>query len=150
MGRYSSFGGLDTRPTQDGDAGFVGLNNFQDRALLKPGYLYRSENKRLQQGSADTLPGTDVPDFANGEGIFYPLPFNGSGVYSNPNGQELLMISIPTQNVIWGLRYGQLPTQIPIVSPETVPLIAPIWFVQAFDKILLLRTESYAPLVWDG
>src|SRR4029450_12090428 len=46
------------------------------------------------------------------------------------------------------LEYGVAAKQVPITGGG-VAIGTPTWFVQAFDKVLLLR-NGVTPLVWDG
>src|SRR4029077_18478822 len=64
MSRWSAYGRLDSRLLEDGDNAFTGVDMTRDRALLHPGTLARSENKRLRIGAVATCLGNvQVPDF---------------------------------------------------------------------------------------
>ena len=54
MNKWETYGPRDSRVLVDGDARFVGVDMTRDRALLGPGILARSENKRLRNGAAAT------------------------------------------------------------------------------------------------
>src|SRR5438128_574134 len=99
MSRWSSYGQRDTKPVVDGDAAFSKLEMKHDRALLEEGSLFRSENKRLRTGRADTRPGTDIPDFCNL--AKFSSSFVGSGLYSNPAKDERLFIAQPGGHAVW-------------------------------------------------
>jgi hypothetical protein len=114
------------------------------RALLPQGTLARASNTRLVDRSAATRPGTVLPVFANVMIDF--LAIRGSGLYSNPNGEETLLIAADTR--VWRVRDGSAPLPVELPAGESTGGHAE--FVQAFDKVLLFRGLDYAPLVWDG
>jgi hypothetical protein len=90
----------------------------RDRGLLGPGVLARSENKRLRNGIAETRPGTNLPPDFN-------PPFGnqliGSGIYSNPNGDEVMMVAPRNSGFVWALQHNKDPRQILIIGGATVP-----------------------------
>jgi hypothetical protein len=69
----------------------------------------------------------------------------GCGVFSDPNGQEGLLLA--TERGVWRLAQNQEPQRIDL--PETVTLSGEVTFVQAFDRVLMLRGLDAAPLVWN-
>jgi hypothetical protein len=150
MGRWSNYGKLDSQVATDGDPIFKGINMLLDRSELPPGYLARCENKRLRNGLAETRPGTSEaadfnPPFAN--------RIIGSGIYSNPNGEEVMLVATADENYIVQLQFGKDAVPIYLQAPETTGL-GGVEFVQAFDKVLMLRTPDPTPgtppLIWDG
>lgn len=150
MNRWSAYGRLDTRVLADGDEKFIGVDMTRDRALLGPGILARSENKRLRNGAAATRLGNSmVPDF---NPLFTAARLNGSGIYSNPYGDEVMLVSELAATYVWALQDGKDPVKINISGGHTTGT-GWVEFVQAFDKVLLLRRPTPAgerPLVWDG
>jgi len=135
----------------DGDRRFIGLDMTRDRALLGPGMLAVSENKRLRNGSADTRKGVIEP-------VDFYAPFTnillGSGIYCNPNGDEVMLVAENTRNFVWALQYGKDPIQIKIdPAAGTLTGITTVRFCQAFDKVLLFRRNPIAgndTLEWNG
>ena len=90
MSRWSTYGPLDSRLVEDGDNAFTAVDMTRDRALLQPGTLARSENKRLRIGAAATrLGNVQAPDFD----VPFVNTFIGSGIYSNPNGDEVMLVA---------------------------------------------------------
>jgi len=149
MGRFAAYSQRDRPWQQDGDAGWKGLDLIHDPGTVEPGYLIKSYNKRLREGPASTRPGTTEPaDFA--------APFEniiiGSGIYSNPNGSEVMLVATLDADYVWVLQFGKDPIQIDLSGGEltgTSPF-GIVQFVQAFDKVLLLRFPTDTPLIWDG
>lgn len=147
MPRYARYGRSDTPWQTDGDPGFVGIDMLHDRSQLGPGYLARAENKRLRDSVAATRPGTTFtadfnPAFAN--------KIIGSHIYSNPNGDQVMLVATANATSVWALQFGKDPVQINLSVGNTGNGI--LNFVQAFDKVLLLRYPfSAGPvLVWNG
>jgi hypothetical protein len=67
-------------------------------------------------------------------------------VYSNPNGEQILIVAESNKGFVWLLQDGVPPQTVRVdISVAT----GPVWFAQAFDKVLLLR-PNVTPLVWDG
>jgi hypothetical protein len=147
MGRFQRYGKSDTPWATDGDPGFVGVDMLHDRGQLGPGYLARSENKRLRDGAAATRPGTT---FA---GDFNPVFDNkiiGSHIYSNPNGDQVMLVATAGATYVYALQFGKDPVKINLAIGNTGFGI--VNFVQAFDKVLMMRFPFSAGsvLVWDG
>ncbi len=151
MGRWAISGQKDRAWVQDGDPAFRGIDMIHDRSTLAPGYLAKAENKRLREGTAATRPGTGLPN------DFNPVFANkilGSGIYSNPNGEEVMLVAELNVTYVWALQFNKDPVKINLVAGQntgTNPL-GLVQFVQAFDKVLMLRfpIAGQPPLVWDG
>lgn len=160
MSRWSAYGRLDSRLAEDGDNAFTGVDMTRDRPLLQPGTLARSENKRLRIGAAATrLGNVQPPDFD----VPFINTFIGSGIYSNPNGDEVMLVAekdasrdfggaVGIRAYVWALQYGKDPYRVALAAGQTLTGFAALEFVQAFDKVILLRRPSGAstPLEWDG
>jgi len=168
MQRWGGYGRSDTQWVPDGDPAFKGVNMLLDRSQLGPGYLARSENKRLRDGVAATRPGTVfLPDF----NPLFGGRIIGSHIYSNPNGDEIMLVACINQSFVWALQHGKDPRKVgiaPIGSTHGtdnpvegqgvtgVTTGARVEFCQAFDKILMFRfpagpSGTVAPtLVWNG
>lgn len=151
MGRWSGYGQKESQWVLDGDPGFRGIDMLHDRSLIAPGYLARCENKRLRDGVAATRMGTTFPgDFNPG----FENKIIGSGIYSNPNGDEVMLVATAGATYVWALQYGKDPIQIDIDSGDATGETGDFFvhFVQAFDKVFLLRYPfaGLSPLVWDG
>jgi len=146
--RWSSYTQRDTRVTRDGDTQFIGVDMTRDPDQLGPGMMSRSENKRCRNRKCQTRPGTALP------GDFNPVfgnYLNGSGVYNNPNADEVLLVSPLNTSFIWVLEYGKDPYKVNLDAGRTTGT-GGVEFVQSFDKVYMLRRPSPdpVPLVWDG
>jgi hypothetical protein len=147
MSRWSAYGRLDSRLLEDGDDRFTGVDMTRDRALLGPGTLARSENKRLRNGSAVTrLGNVQAPDFQ----AAFVNNFIGSGIFSNPLGDEVMLVAESGATYVWALQYGKDPYKVNLVAGQNTGT-GVVEFVQSFDQVLLLRRPTTErPLVWDG
>lgn len=142
MSRYSSPQPTPVQSTQEGDPRFVSVNMKLDRDKLETGVLAKSVNKRLRKGIAATRDGTWPPVFAN---IVNPTRIRGWGVYSNPNGDEVLLVAGDTK--IYAIKDGVYPTTLDVDSHMS-PVVE---FIQAHDKVIVFQSEPLAKqLVWDG
>ena len=162
MNRWKAYGKGDTQVAVDGDVGFQGTDMLHERSFLQPRMLARCENKRLWDGPAATRAGTTFP------GDFNPAfegRIIGSAIYSNPNGDEIMLVATAKDTdpkgctYIWQLQFGKDPKQIPlgIVTdppgpPELVgqqytcyppasssPINSGVEFTQAYDKVIMQR-----------
>lgn len=129
------------RNTVDGDAVFLGLNMKTSREYLTSGYYALAINKRCADGRLGTRGGTVMPVNANAIAFSSIL---GSGVYSNPNGSEVLLIATPS-NVI---AISDMEYPITLSLPPGVTLSGAVTFDQNFDKVYLNSATN--TLVWDG
>jgi hypothetical protein len=146
MSRYSAYGQLDTQAVTEGDSYFKGLDLKHERASLGEGMLARSENKRLATGKAQTRKGSILPSDFNG--AFANNIWGGSAfVYSNPNGPEVTLMATVNNAYVHKFQDGVAPST---VSSPGHSMTQPVWFVQAFEKVLLLRQAGLTPLVWTG
>src|SRR4029077_4530299 len=75
-----------------------------------------------------------------------PMTILGSGIYSNPNGEEVQLIAIP--GGVRVIKSGSYPGSVPI--PAGTTLAGAINFAQHFNVILLHREDGGPTLVWDG
>ena len=152
--RYETYTQKDTVDAEDGDVSFVGIDTTrgQDRRdVLRPGYLAAGQNTRLRTGSAAQRDGTIRPaDFNPG----FAARIVGSGVFRDPNSNELLMIAPASVTYAVALRYGTDSFHVPYDSGVVGNNgTGGVNFVQAFDKLLLLRFPVQAGaknLIWDG
>lgn len=145
MSRYADLAAQPPQPTIEGDAAsskFIGLDMKTDRDKLATGMYARGENKRCHRGIVEDRPGVATPVFANIEA----QTIIGSGVYSNPNGEEVQLIATPADVRV--IKSGSYPLTVPI--PEGVTLSGKVTFAQHFNVILLHQEEERPTLVWDG
>lgn len=148
MSRFARYGRSETPWGTDGDPGFRGLDMLHDRSQLGAGYLARSENKRLRDGVAATRPGTT---FAADFNPAFENKIIGSHIYSNPNGDQVMLVATANATYVWALQDGKDAVQIGLGGGNNTGT-GLVNFVQAFDKVLMMRLPfSAGPvLVWDG
>lgn len=141
MSRYSTAQTTPTAPAQEGDPFFDRVNEKEERSSLPPGTLAKSVNKRLRRKKAECREGTWPPVFSN---IAAPTSIRGFGVYSNPNGDEVLLVA--GLNEVYVIKDGSYPTTIAVDSS----LASSVEFVQAHDKVIIFQGLLKRQLMWDG
>jgi hypothetical protein len=158
MSRFTKLEPNAPAPTLEGEEVFSGMNMTLERSALQAVQYALAINKRCNRGVMETRLGTITPVFAN----LVPFPeILGSGVYNNPNGQEVILIA--TAHYVGVVRCGSYPDYVKI--PAGTTLAGKIEFSQQFDKVLLHRgadpdvdttTNTSVPfpghitLQWDG
>jgi hypothetical protein len=143
MPTYANYGALDTQIQTEGDFYFQGIDLKHDRPLAQ-GMVSKSINKRLRTGVATTRPGTRV--LSNFNPIIDTVWLT-SCVYSNPNGQEVLLAIPFGANAVYQMQDGHAPVVIPFPAPYINHY--PVCMLQAFDKVLILQ-NGRTPMIWDG
>lgn len=151
MERWQTYGARDTPLKSEQDAVFTGLDMTRDRGLLPPGMIARGENNRMRNGNAERRPGNILPgDFQ----APFASPIIGSGIYSNPNSEEVMLVVTENANYVWQLKLGEGWTQIFLDTGLDVIGAERVRFVQAFDKVLLLKKPwpdgALTNYVWSG
>lgn len=148
MSRYSLPQPTPPSPTMEGDSSFTAVNMKLERSALAAGTLALAINKRLRKGVAETRRGTFPPIHFNAPDLIGTMgAIRGAGVYSNPNGDEVLLVAT-ADNHVYAMADGSYPHDVGVAPGIT--FAGPVEFVQAFDKVLLFRGLENAPLVWDG
>lgn len=151
MARWSNYGKMDSPVVRDGDAGWKGIlmplkEIGEDRGSVPAGFLSRGENVRLRGGTAAKRLGLTFPDDFN---VAFTNIIIGSHVYSNPNGDEVMLVATKDANYVWALQFGKDPVQIPLASGTTG--LGSVQFCQAFDKIYMFRFPVLiGTMYWDG
>lgn len=147
--RWANYGKLDTQLAEDGDSQFIGLDMRRDRDKLPPGFLARSENKRLANFGAATRGGFGLA--ADFNAAFEDVMV-GSGVFNNPNGDRVLLVATRNASYVWVFESGKLPVQIQLEAGQGTTGGYRVEFVQAFDHVFMLRNPigSLHTLAWDG
>ena len=136
-GKFRSYGQLDDPIAEDGDLGFLGIDQFSDPTTLKPGFLQNAENVRIETGQVATRKGLK----------HYPLSEPGAlsmGRFSDPAGEDYVAIVFPTKVLFWStsvLREVALP--VTIASHENPRVL------QLFGKVVIFRAGQ-RPLEFDG
>ena len=150
MQRWQTYGARDTPLKSEGDAAFVGIDMTRDRGALPPGMIARGENNRMREGNCRVRPGNILPGEFQAPFI---APFLGSAIYSNPNGNEVMLVADSGGDYVWQLRAGQVWKKI-LFEPGVDLVGDSVEFCQAFEKVLLMRKPipggATTNLVWDG
>lgn len=141
MSRYPAAQPTPPEPTAEGDPYFDKVNMKEERSTLPVGTLALSVNKRLRTRKAACRAGIWPPVFAN---ILNLTRIRGFGVFSIPNGDEVLLVAGDTE--IYAIRDGTYPTTLQAEGP----LGDSVEFVQAGNKIFLFQGTKTVQLVWDG
>jgi hypothetical protein len=154
MSRFGGYTQKDTPWALDGDNGWKGIDMLHEPSTVPPGYLSRSENKRLLDGRSRKRPGTTYP--ADYNSIFENYII-GSAIYSGPNNTETMLVATAGATYVWSLQFGKDPQKIMLnaseISMGRTTGFYGVEFVQAFEKVLLLRrpfVTGQHTLVWDG
>jgi hypothetical protein len=162
--RFETYLQRDATDATSGDNGWQGINSTLDRPNVPQGFLYRGENTRCRTGRVRQRSGTYMPGDFNPPAGFGVSTLVGSGVFRDPNGNELLVVAPALQTYTWNLAHGRDPFKTNYSVVVNVPPDAPsgnngagggvngVQFVQAFDKLLMLRRPGTGGenLVWDG
>jgi hypothetical protein len=152
--RFDFYGQKDSRDVAGTDMLFQGIDMTRDRPLLAQGMLSRGENTRTRTGHVIQRRGTIMsPDFNPASGVGAPLV--GSEIIRNPNNEEVLIVAPRNVTYTWVLGDGKDPYKVNYAAGATGSNgISRVQLVQAFEKVLLLRSPLQGTpnqnLVWDG
>ena len=157
MSRYGTAVKSAGQSIREGDDSFIGMNMELDRSTLAQGYYALAINKRVNDGIAAKRGGTITPGFAN---LYAPRVLYGSGLYSNPNGVEVIleaithtMIDMSIEHSVQMIRCGAYPTTV-AVPAGAFNNVDRVEFSQDFDKVQLHRSNAngdlFPRLAWDG
>lgn len=140
--RYRNYKDRDTQAASDGDALFTGVNAKLAPELLQPGWVHAATNVRFRHGRAETREGSLQVYPPTGANAFY-----ASGLYSDPDGDEWILLASESGSVIqW--RHGHTPRTIAV--PAALASGAALHFVQAFGSVLYFRGNDAVPWQWAG
>jgi hypothetical protein len=158
MPRFDFYSRGDTPDTTGGDDRWVGIDSTRDKPNVQAGLLTIGENTRVRTGRVQQRRGTFMPgDFNPVAGFGNYLV--GSGVFRDPNGNELLLVAPASVTYTWALQFGRDPFKINYDGAVTGDNgagggVNGVEFVQSFDKVTLLRRPFQGSpaetLVWDG
>lgn len=143
--RYENYGPTDAQPMVDGDAAFVGVDERPDPGVVPAGYVSSATNARFRDGVISTRPGIAlVPWLKSATTPFTSV--QGAGTFLDPDGDAYILIA--AEGKVYAMRPGVPAVEVPL--PAGVTLSGQIRFTQAFNKIILARGYSLAPLVMDN
>ena len=164
MSQYRSTGGMDDAIGEDGDSGFVGINQRNPLNQLQPGEVRESINGRMEGywkprkavnvvsgqltggGSALTLPFV-LPS---------PIPINDNAVtnvrasclYSDPNSNNKEYILVALNSQIKKIDLDTPSNVESVLYPAGESVDEDTDMIQAFDKVIVFREGDNA-LQWD-
>jgi hypothetical protein len=129
VNRYAFSIGLDDAPFQDGDGGFIGVNERLAPELLPAGWVSAAENCEAYAGEL-RMPrrGLVSPQFAQIRQTLF-----GAGVFRDPNGVEAIVLV--GESTAWLCREGNPPEAVTL--PGT--LEDGVSVRQAFDRLFVFR-----------
>lgn len=140
----------DAQSQVDGDTQFVGISPRLDAGSLPAGMASEARNMRFRNGVAATRKGVYKPSWINNltpEIDNRVRPFgevHGVGVFRNPDS-NLEFVVIAADGKAYYTRQGNNPIELAL--PTGVVLVGEVNFTQAFNKLIMFRGESFAPLV---
>ena len=154
--RFDFYSRGDTPDTTGGDASWTGIDMTRDKPNVQPGFYTLGQNTRCRTGRIKQRRGTFAPGDFNPPAGFGNFQI-GSGVYRNPNGDEVLLLAPSGAGYTWHVEYGKDPVKILYSSTTNAATtqnngVGQVEFVQAFDKVLLLRRNQLnnENIVWNG
>lgn len=140
----------DAQSQIDGDTQFMGISPRLDAGSLPAGMASEARNMRFRNGVAATRKGVYKPSWINNltpEIDNRVRPFgevHGVGVFRNPDS-NLEFVVIAADGRAYYTRQGNNPIELAL--PTGVVLVGEVNFTQAFNKLIMFRGESFAPLV---
>jgi hypothetical protein len=141
LNRYAINGvGLDDPPFQDGDGGFLGVNDRLAPELLPEGWVAGATNLEFVSGELRTRRGFVSPLF-----VQTLATLRGAGVFRDPNGSESVVLVGRAQAFF--CREGRAPRAVDL--PSTLATDETVSVRQAFDRLFLFR-EGAVPWEFTG
>lgn len=146
MNRYASYWPADTAPQRDGDAGFVGVDERLDPALLPPGFVARAKNCRFRNGQAETRGGDTIWPWMRGTGMTKFGTVFCAATFSDPiDGDEWVVVA--ADSGVWATRPNNVAKAVSLPGGVTLTAATAVQMVQCFNVLILLRGPDAAPLV---
>ena len=170
MSQYRFTGPKDDAIAEDGDRGFIGINQRDTLNQLKAGEVRVSQNGRMDgywkprkatnlKSVGLTTPGTplSLPFTLYDTGIPNPTPvlndlvasnIYGSCLFSDGNSNNANYILVATNTLV--KKVNLLTYAITdLTLPGSEIISSPVNMLQCFDKVVLMRQGTF-PLEWDG
>jgi hypothetical protein len=147
---------VESRNVLDGDRGMNGVNDAVDPGYLSPNLCAYAENMRFRNGSAFTRKGIRKLRWMENDGVmvfpfYWPLDFSkigdllGTGRFRDPDGYDWVLLAGNA-----GVYAGRPGLGLIQKLACEQALTGPVWFVQAFNKVLMFRGESQPPMVLES
>jgi hypothetical protein len=147
--RYRSYGPGDDSPADTGDVAWTGVYLNAEPSQLNAGLLADGLNLRCRTGRPVTRRGIWKPAWLNklsGERVLPWNTINGQPQpFKDPNGVEWIMLA--AEEGVYALRPYNTP--LGVALPQGVKIQTEVSFVQAFNKMFMLRGELLPPLVME-
>jgi hypothetical protein len=146
MKRHRLRGALDDEPLEDGDSGFIGVDE-REPSLLAPGYVSAAKNYEFRDGVATPRKGVVPLNWSN-RGAPFPLEFPidftqvvpfgriwGAGEFKDPDDVEWKVIA--ADGKVFRLREGRTAAEIPVPAGEELEV--EITFEQCLNVLVMFR-----------
>jgi hypothetical protein len=166
MRERRSYGRLDDPPIEDGDVGFVGVDE-RDPSQIKPGFCNEAENYLFRDLTAQPRKGCIPLPWLNGSRAEWPWDFEpdpehsfeyprplvagvalAGKVFSDANDREWTIVALNPNDgsatQVWRTREGYRARRI--TMPADFPRLEECSFEQAFDKLLMFCGRKYDTL----
>jgi hypothetical protein len=140
---HSNYGPRDDKPLLDGDTAFLRLNMGVEPDLMQPGEYAFGRNIRLRRGKPTTRRGVLRMDWGTAA-VPNTTPVYGSCSFRSPTGISYMLKA--RENICEACD----PTGgVNVIAyPAGITIDSECELVQLFDRVLLLRGEAYANMVW--
>ncbi|MBM4223662.1 MAG: hypothetical protein FJ167_02485, partial [Gammaproteobacteria bacterium] len=146
MNRYDAYYPRDTAPQRDGDAGFVGVDERLDPALLPPGFVASAKNCRFRNGQVETRGGDTIWPWMRDDGMTKFGTVFCATTFSDPiDGTEWIVIAADTG--VWATCPNNVAKSVSLPGGVTLTAATAVQMVQCFNVLVLLRGPEAAPLV---
>lgn len=146
MNRYDAYYPRDTTPQRAGDAGFVGVDERTDPALVQPGYVSSARNCRFRNGQIETRGGDTIWPWMRDTGMTKFGTVFCAAVFSDPiDGDEWVVVA--ADSGVWATRPNNVAKSVALPAGVTLTAATCIQLVQCFNVLVLLRGADDAPLV---
>ena len=130
----------------DGDPGFIGLNSRDNPVTLQPGYLTKSQNIRINRGTARTRLGSRKFSFSGIE----TSEVMGSCVFLNSDKKEMFIIVVTDGIYVYDPDTNIESIKIEFPSGHTISASDDVDVYQAQNKVYIIRGLNNLVLRWDG
>ena len=164
MSQYRSTGGMDDAIAEDGDRGFIGINQRNPLNQLQPGEVRESVNGRMEGYWKPRKAVNVVSGQLTGGGAALTLPFvlpspvpindnaitnvRASCLYSDPNSNNKEYILVALNSQIKKIDLDTPSNVESVLYPAGESVDEDTDMIQAFDKVIVFREGDNA-LQWD-
>ena len=137
MSRYRSYGALDDQPAIQGDTHFKGFGSYRDPAMVPEGFLFESENLRMEEMVAEVRKGAKR---LTSNATILGATIYASTEYRDPEtGKDYIVLFSGSAAYFWRVADGNVIT-VSYGGGQT--LSAPAYAMTAFNSIYVWRSEA--------